>query len=241
MSGLLRAGVQGLVARAKGDPAWRLAPDMTSRQLVRVLWHRGRQWLSGWPLRLRAFRVRGPLFRGRRVVVEHAAQLASGPGLILEDGVTINALSRRGIALGRNVTVARGATLTCTGVLAELGVGITIDDRSAVGAGSFVGGQGGVTIGRDVIIGPGVRIFSENHRTDATDRPIRMQGVTRLGVAIGDDCWIGANVVIVDGVTIGTGCVVAASAVVTASVLPYSVVAGVPARVIDARSGGGAR
>jgi acetyltransferase-like isoleucine patch superfamily enzyme len=200
-----------------------------------VLWHRGRQVLRGLPLRAHARDVRGLVFRGRRVVVEHGYQLRAGAGLILEDGVHVGALSRDGISLGSNVTVGRGAVLACTGVLAELGVGITIGDRSAVGAGSFLGGQGGIVIGADVLLGPGVRIFSENHAHDALDRPIRAQGQRRAPVTIADDCWFGAGATILAGVTIGTGCVIAAGAVVTRDVPRYSIVAGVPARVIRSR------
>jgi len=234
----LQKSVERLVARLKGDPAYRIQSEYTDGQLIRVLWHRGMQWARGWPLRLRATRVRGTVFRGRRVVVEHAAGLTAGTGLILEDGVHLNALSRDGITLGRNVTIAKNAILTCTGVLAEIGTGISIGDRSAVGAGSFIGGQGGVEIGDDVIMGPGVRIFSEDHNFDSADRPIRTQGVTRFGVAIGNDCWIGASVTIVDGVAIGAGCVIAAGAVVTSDIPPRSIAAGVPARVLRARDGG---
>jgi acetyltransferase-like isoleucine patch superfamily enzyme len=191
--------------------------------------------LRGVLLTLRAGGVHGPVFRGRRVVVEHAYALTSGPGLILEDGASIIALSRDGIRLGRNVTIGRATTLTCTGVLARIGVGIVIGNRSAIGAGSFIGGQGGVTIGDDVIVGAGARIFSENHNYDALDRPIRAQGETRKGVVIGDDCWIGAGVTIVDGVSVGSGCVIAAGAVVTKNVAPNTVAAGVPARAIKSR------
>jgi acetyltransferase-like isoleucine patch superfamily enzyme len=227
--------VESLVARLKGDPTYRISSQYTDRQLTTVLWHRGRQYLRGIPLRLRARGVRGPVFRGRRVVVEHAYALSSGPGLILEDGVLVHALSSRGITLGRNVTIARGATLTCTGVLAEIGESISIGDRSAVGAGSFLGGQGGIRIGSDVIMGPGVRIFSENHNHGDVEKPIRSQGQTRAPVTIDDDCWIGGNVTILAGVTIGRGTVVAAGAVVTRDVPEYCIAGGVPARVLKSR------
>jgi acetyltransferase-like isoleucine patch superfamily enzyme len=227
--------VERLVARIKGDPFYRIQANYTNAQLVGVLYYRGLQWVRGLALRFRARRVQGPMFRGRHVVVEHAGALAAGAGLILEDGVLISALAREGITLGRNVTIAKNSVLTCTGVLAEIGLGITIGDCSALGAGSFLGGQGGIRIGSDVIMGPGVRIFSENHRFDALDIPIRKQGVRRRGVRIGDDCWIGASVTIVDGVTIGDGCVVAAGAVVTSNLPPRCVAGGVPARVIKAR------
>jgi carbonic anhydrase/acetyltransferase-like protein (isoleucine patch superfamily) len=231
----LQGVVERLVARLKGDPAYRLATKYTDRQLATVLWFRGRQVLRGVPLRLTVRGVRGVVFRGRRVVVEHANQLTAGPGLILEDNAFIHALSIDGVNLGRNVTIARGATLTCTGVLAELGVGIRVGDRSAVGAGSFLGGQGGIEIGNDVIIGPGARIFSENHRYDSIDRSIRDQGQVRAATVIANDCWIGAGTTILAGVKIGTGTVVAAGAVVTKNIPPLSLAAGVPARVLRSR------
>lgn len=231
----LQGVVERLIGRLKGDPGYRIVTAYTDRQLATVLWFRGLQVLRGLPLRVSTRGVHGMMFRGRRVVVEHAHQLTAGPGLILEDNVFINALARDGVVLGRNVTIARGASLTCTGVLAELGVGIRVGDRSAIGAGSFLGGQGGINIGDDVILGPGVRIFSENHRYEHVDRDIRTQGQARAAAAIDNDCWIGAGATILAGVTIGTGTVVAAGAVVTKSILPFSLVAGVPARVLKSR------
>lgn len=85
-------------------------------------------------------------------------------------------------------------------------------------------------------MGPGVRIFSENHNYDQQNILIRLQGETRKGVSIGNNCWIGASVTIVDGVTIGNGVVIAAGAVVTKDVPPDSIFGGVPAKQISTRS-----
>lgn len=128
------------------------------------------------------------------------------------------------------------AVLSCTGVIANKGVGIVIGNNSAVGAQSFLGGQGGIVIGNDVIMGPQVKIFSENHNYALPDMLIRKQGESRKGVVIGDNCWVGAGAIILDGVTLAEGCVIAAGAVVTKSMPANSVVAGVPAKVIQTRS-----
>jgi acetyltransferase-like isoleucine patch superfamily enzyme len=232
----LRRILDRSIAGVKADDGYRIDPRMTTMQLLTVLWYRGAQALRGLTFSVRAPHVERPVFRGRRTVVEHAFQLRAGPGLILEDDVYVNALSRDGVTLGRNVTIARGSSIVCTGVITQLGVGIVIGDRCAIGAGSFLGGQGGIRIGSDVIAGAGVRIFSENHVFDDPARSIRSQGVIRKGVVIADDCWIGAGATIVDGVTIGRGCVIGAGSVVTRDAPEFAVLAGAPARVIGLRS-----
>jgi acetyltransferase-like isoleucine patch superfamily enzyme len=232
---IVRRSLDRWIAGLKVDPTYRIDSRLTTTQLLTVLWYRGLQVLRGLGLGFRT-NVQRPVFRGRRTVIEHASQLRAGRGLILEDGVYVNALSRDGVTLGRNVTLARGVSIICTGVVTQLGVGVAIGDRSAIGAGSFLGGQGGIRIGSDVITGPGVRIFSENHAFEDPSRPIRTQGVVRTGVIVGDDCWIGGGATIVDGVTIGRGCVIGAGAVVTHDAPDFSVLVGVPARIIRFRS-----
>lgn len=227
--------VERLIRALKRDPGYRLSTSYGLRDLTTIVWYRGLQFLRGLPLRLRLGRSTSPLFRGRGVVVEHAYQLRCGSSCILEDGVFISALSRRGVTLGHNVTIGKRSIIQCTGVVARLGEGIEIGDNSAIGAQSFLGAQGGIRIGSNVIMGPGVRVFSENHRFDDPAVPVRLQGESRKGVVIEDDCWIGAGATVVDGVTVGQGSVVAAGAVVTASVAAHSVVGGVPARVLRRR------
>lgn len=231
----MRSFVSWVIGRLKGDTNYRLDARFSLADLAIVLWSRGRQALRGAWLGIFCRQAGIPLFVGRRVVVEGARHVRCGKSCILDDGARVLALSETGITLGNNVTIGRDAILQCTGVIARLGVGIRIGDNSAVGAQSFLGGQGGIGIGSNVIMGPGVRIFSENHRFDDLSVPIRLQGESRRGVVIQDDCWIGAGAIIVDGVNIGTGCVVAAGAVVTKDVPNHSVVGGVPAKVLAVR------
>lgn len=91
---------------------------------------------------------------------------------------------------------------------------------------------GPVTIGNYVNLAQGITVTALNHNFSDTSKRIDQQGVSTTPVTIGDDIWIGANAVILPGVTIGNHSVVAAGAVVTKDVPPYTLVGGVPARII---------
>jgi len=91
---------------------------------------------------------------------------------------------------------------------------------------------GPVTIGSHVNLAQGITITALNHNFSDGGQRIDQQGITTAQVTIGDDIWIGANAVVLPGVTIGAHSVVAAGAVVTKDVPPHSLVAGVPAKII---------
>jgi acetyltransferase-like isoleucine patch superfamily enzyme len=120
-------------------------------------------------------------------------------------------------------------------VIRNFGKGIIIGNNVGLNARVYLGGQGGIEIGENVIIGPDVKIFSENHNFANKEILIKEQGETRKGVKIGSDCWIGSGSIILDGVNLGHGCIVAAGSVVTKSFLPFSVIGGVPAKIIKLR------
>ena len=86
-----------------------------------------------------------------------------------------------------------------------------------------------ITIGSNVLFGPGVQLYAATHPLDAVERRTLELG---RPITIGDDCWIGGGAVICPGVTIGAGCVIGAGAVVTKDVPAYSLAAGNPAKVI---------
>ncbi|MET7686629.1 acyltransferase [Streptomyces sp. NPDC005483] len=127
---------------------------------------------------------------------------------------------------------------------------LRLGDDSYIAAHAYVTGE--LTIGSDctlnpfttvrgtVVLGAGVRVGAHtsllgfNHSM-APDRPVFRQPLTSRGIRVGDDVWIGSNVIVVDGVTIGDHCVIGAGAVVTRDLPAWSVAAGNPARVLRDR------
>lgn len=109
---------------------------------------------------------------------------------------------------------------------------VHIDDYCALGHNCFIGGQGGVSIGKYTMIGGKTYIISSNHKFEITDIPFMLQGETVEEIKIGNNVWIGANCVILPGVQIGDNCVIAAGSVVTKSFEGYQLITGNPAMAI---------
>ncbi|MCB9079909.1 MAG: acyltransferase [Anaerolineaceae bacterium] len=112
---------------------------------------------------------------------------------------------------------------------------IEIGDNCSINPFCVIYGHGGVKIGNDVLIATHTVIIPSNHNFSSLDRPIRLQGNTSKGIIIEDDVWIGAGCKILDGVIIGKSSIVAAGSVVNKSIEPYSIVGGVPAKLIRKR------
>lgn len=105
----------------------------------------------------------------------------------------------------------------------------------AINTGAFISARAPIRFGSGVLVGPNVVIVSSKHRFDDPELPICEQGQTLAPISFGDDCWIGANAVILAGVNVAEGTIVSAGAVVTRDTEPYSIVAGSPAVRIGER------
>ena len=114
-------------------------------------------------------------------------------------------------------------------VYSDCGLNLRIGRNVFVNQGCRLDDIGGIELGDDVMLGPGVRIISSGHPLDPA---LRRRQVTAAPIVVGRNVWIGAGATILQGVTIGDDAVVAASAVVTGDVPPAVLVAGVPARMV---------
>lgn len=227
------------LASRKGFDPERLA-EWTTRNLLSFIWLMVCRLMRGWFVAARMKSASGMVLCEKRVRIYHAGCFSAGKQLNIEEGAEVVALSKRGVTLGDRCTIGRYACIRPTNVLLdEPGEGLVMGDHSNIGAYSYVGCSGYIEIGNQVMMGPHVYLLAENHNFTRTDIPMKDQGVSRSTIIIEDDCWIGSNVTILAGVTVGAGSIVAAGAVVTKDVPPFSVVGGVPAKVISSRKSEG--
>jgi len=137
------------------------------------------------------------------------------------------------ITLGDRVTISDGV------IIASYGGTITVEPNVYLGPYCVLYGHGGLTIGRNTMIGAHTVIISANHSFDRTDVPMNMRPIRKQGIIIAEDVWIGARCCILDGVRIEKGAVIGAGAVVTKDVVGADTIAfGVPASASRNRHSG---
>ncbi len=215
------------------------ASDTTQPRLRDVAYYAYRRgfwpYLRGLLLRPRLAGCGGRLFLGRQVRILFPGRLHVGRNVAISDHTFMNCYGARGVVLGDNVRIREHGWVQVTSQLTNPGKGLTVGADTYIGPHSVLGAGGGIAIGRNVTMGAYVQLLGEDHGFADPDRPINEQGVSRQGIRIGDDCWLGNSVIVLDGVSIGMGAVVGAGSVVTRDVPPRTIVAGNPARVIRER------
>ena len=199
--------------RLAGKDDFKLDSTIGAEYVLRQCWKYGWMMIRGKIFSIRYTRISNSVFIGKKVKIIEKKHLAIGKKTKLQDGVYIDALSREGVLIGDNVVIGRNTRIECTGGLQNVGKGVKIGNRTTFGNDCMFGAAGGI---------------------DMT-KLIREQGVTHKGIKIGNNCWIGAGVVFLDGAELGDGCVVGANAVVTKKFPCDAVIAGIPAKMIGYR------
>jgi acetyltransferase-like isoleucine patch superfamily enzyme len=161
------------------------------------------------------------LRHGRRLVLDGLAFI--GPGCTLQIGPEAR------IELGRWSWIGHGTKLRC-----HEGV-ISIGAKSVLGQECTISAYSHVSVGRECVIADRVMLIDFDHGVVDVDRPIRLQGIYKRDVNVGNNVWIGYGACVLRGVTVGDNAVIGTNAVVTRDVPDNAVVAGVPARVIRMR------
>ncbi|NER18911.1 acyltransferase [Spongiivirga citrea] len=224
-----------LISRLKKED-YTITYDFSARETIRILFDKAIQILRGFvKVKIKAS-TKGLVFAAKGANVIFSGKVSFGRNLNMGRYSLINALSVNGVKIGDNFTIGDFSIIECTGVLRGVGEGLTIGNNVGINHHCFIGVRGEIVIGDNVIFGPRVTVLSENHNFNLTDVPIKEQGETRYKTVIEDDVWIGANVIIMPGVTIKSGSIVGSGAVVTKDTQKDSVVVGVPAKIVKKRN-----
>lgn len=219
----------------KRNPLFRFDPGLNTTALVSFVWQQAFGMFRGLKT-LFYFKMPKAAIFGRGVKMFNTPKINYGRFLKLGDYVYISALGRKGVFIGDNVGIGAFSRVVVSTSFNQLGDYIRIGNNVGIGEFAYLGGAGGLEIGDECIIGQYLSCHPENHIADSTEVSIRYQGVSRKGIKIGKNCWIGSKVTILDGVEIGDGCIIAAGAVVTKSFPANSIIGGVPAKLLKTRN-----
>jgi acetyltransferase-like isoleucine patch superfamily enzyme len=152
-----------------------------------------------------------------------------GHNVVFEAGVLI--FHPENIRLGSNIYIGHQTILK-----GYYHNEMVIEDNTWIGQGCFFHSAGGLHIGRNVGIGPHVKIITSYHEDEGREVPILFSRIAMAETIVEDDCDLGVGSIILPGVRVGRGSQIGAGAVVTKDVEPYSVMAGVPARLLKKRA-----
>jgi acetyltransferase-like isoleucine patch superfamily enzyme len=175
---------------------------------------------------------RGVIF-GRNMTIRHPKKITIGGQVIFDDYCVIDAKgeNNHGICLGNNCVIGRNTVVSCKGGDIEIG------DYSNIGPNNQLVSETILKIGKHVFTaGHCTLMAGGNHDFSSTDKPIWFQpSLSKGGIVIADDIWLGLGVNVLDGVTIENGSVIGASSLVTRSIPAYSIAVGIPAKIIKNR------
>jgi acetyltransferase-like isoleucine patch superfamily enzyme len=158
---------------------------------------------------------------GRRLKLDGLAFI--GPRVVLQIGPNAE------IRLGRWSWLGHGTKIRCHEGVVDIGAKTVFGQECTISAYQHV------SVGRECVIADRVMLIDFDHGVVEVDRPIRLQGIYKRDVRVGNNVWIGYGACILRGVTIGDNAIVGTNSVVTRDVPANAVVAGVPARVIRMR------
>lgn len=168
---------------------------------------------------------------GVNVVLRHPHKIELGDGVIIDDNCLLDAKGRdnAGIRIGPGVYLGRNSILSCKNGDIDLGARVNIGFNCEVFSGSRV------TLGADTLVAAYCYFIGGDHNPQDIDASVTQQGSRSQGITIGEKCWFGAGVKVLDGLTVGNNSIVGAGAVVTRDVPAYAVAIGIPARVVRDR------
>jgi len=168
---------------------------------------------------------------GRSITIRHPHKISIDDNVAIDDNCVLDAkgIGNNGISIGKNIFIGRNSILSCKNG------DIILEKNVVVGFNSEIFSGSKVIVGENTLIAAYVYIIGGGHDYSRVDIPVSEQEKPSYGIKIGKNCWIGAGVLVFDGVTIGKDSIIGAGAVVSKDIPPYSIAAGMPARVVKSR------
>lgn len=178
-----------------------------------------------------------PIFRRRlsRIFAWIGLDKIHDDNINIAENVRISSDAKVETRFGGSITIGSSTELLDGVLVLTYGGDICIGKNCSINPYTIIYGHGGTKIGDNVLIAGHCMIIPNNHNFSNRAVPIAKQGNTSKGIVIGDDVWIGHGCSILDGVTIGKGSIIAAGSVIVKSVEPFTIVGGVPAKIIKDR------
>jgi acetyltransferase-like isoleucine patch superfamily enzyme len=218
----------------KRNPNFKFDEALNSAALIQFAWIQFWSIIRGLRLIFSGKSPKG-IMLGVGVKFFNVSRINFGKFLKLGNHVYVSALGKKGVFFGQNVGIGAYSRIVVSTSLNNLGEHIIIGDNVGIGEFAYLGGGGGLEIGSDCIVGQYLSCHPENHNHSDLNNAIRFQGVVRKGIKVGQNCWIGSKVTILDGVEIGPGSIIAAGSVVNKSFEGNSIIGGVPAKLLKMR------
>ncbi len=175
------------------------------------------------------------IFIGRGTKISYKSKIIYGKKIKIGNYCLLSGMSKNGLQIGDYASIGSYCRIIASTDHTNLGEYIKIGKNVGLGEFSSLGGSGGLTIGDNTIIAQYFSAHPENHIFEDSNKLIRLQGTKRSPISIEENCWIGAKVTVLAGVTIGKASVIGAGAVVTKDIPAYSIAIGNPAKVIKSR------
>jgi acetyltransferase-like isoleucine patch superfamily enzyme len=216
-----------------GRPGWRA---LLRYELVTLLARRAPGAFGLW-LRSRLYpKLLGAcgrnVFFGNDVTLRHPHKIRIGNDVVVDDGCVLDA---KGVA-NEGITIGNGVFLGRQTVVTTKDGNIVLEDGVNVSAFCMIFSASQVRCGRNTLIAAYTYLVGGGHDLDRTDVAIIDQARPSHGIAVGPNCWLGAGVIVLDGVTVGRDTVIGANSVVTKDIDDFAVAAGSPAATIRRRA-----
>lgn len=165
-----------------------------------------------------------------RILIDSGCDLIIGKNVVFRSNIEIRLHGKSQIVIEDNVRIDRGVR-----ILSANKSQILLGEGCRLGLYSVLNGGDSITIGKKSLVSGFVYLQTSMHSYTNKNEHVQDQGYSHSPVELGDDSWLGTHVVILPGVTIGEGSVVGSNAVVTKTIQPYQVVAGIPAKSLKSR------